>query len=224
MKKRLVAYLLTMTLVAGMLTGCGGSKTEAADMSAPASETTSEETVTGMEYTTEEAPAEEAPMYDNAVRTETVTEAPEAEYTDAEEAKLADREEKENGYLESCYDIDVEAANGEEYSEWEEKGYSSVMKAPLSTFSADVDTASYSNLRRMIMDGYTLEDIPEGAVRIEELLNYFSYDYEEPEEPVRRPSRRAAAPVEEEEEDSINHKGKKRAKSTYCLYTVICRE
>ena len=55
--------------------------------------------------------------------------------TNAEEAKLADREEKENGYLESCYDIDVEAANGEEYSEWEEKGYSSVMKAPLSTFS-----------------------------------------------------------------------------------------
>lgn len=180
MKKRLVAYLLTMTLVAGMLTGCGGSKTEAADMSAPASETTSEETVTGMEYTTEEAPAEEAPMYDNAVRTETVTEAPEAEYADAEEAKLADREEKENGYLESCYDIDVEAANGEEYSEWEEKGYSSVMKAPLSTFSADVDTASYSNLRRLIRDGYSLEELPEHAVRIEEMLNYFDYDYAEP--------------------------------------------
>lgn len=180
MKKRLVAYLLTMTLVAGMLTGCGGSKTEAADMSAPASETTSEETVTGMEYTTEEAPAEEAPMYDNAVRTETVTEAPKAEYADAEEAKLADREEKENGYLESCYDIDVEAANGEEYSEWEEKGYSSVMKAPLSTFSADVDTASYSNLRRLIRDGYSLEELPEHAVRIEEMLNYFDYDYAEP--------------------------------------------
>ncbi|MBP3604778.1 MAG: von Willebrand factor type A domain-containing protein [Lachnospiraceae bacterium] len=160
MKKRLVAYLLTMTLVAGMLTGCGGSKMEAADMSAPASEITSEETVTGMEYTTEEAyESEEAP---------------------AEEAKLADREEKENGYLESCYDIDVEAANGEEYSEWEEKGYSSVMKAPLSTFSADVDTASYSNLRRLIRDGYSLEELPEHAVRIEEMLNYFDYDYAEP--------------------------------------------
>ena len=37
-----------------------------------------------------------------------------------------------------------------------------------------------SNLRRMIEDGYSLEDIPEGSVRIEELLNYFQYDYAGP--------------------------------------------
>ena len=55
-----------------------------------------------------------------------------------------------------------------------------MMAQPLSTFSADVDTASYSNLRRLIRDGYDLESLPEGAVRIEELLNYFSYDYAEP--------------------------------------------
>lgn len=175
MKKRLVALLLTMTLIAGVLTGCGSSKTQEADTGAPAAETTTEEA-----YESAEAPAEEAPMYDNSVMTESAAEAPAAEYADAEEAKLTDSEEKENSYLDSCYDFDTEVQNGEEYSEWEEKGYSSVMKEPLSTFSADVDTASYSNLRRLIRDGYSLEELPENAVRIEEMLNYFDYDYAEP--------------------------------------------
>ena len=179
MKKRLVALLLTMTLIAGVLTGCGSSKTQEADTGAPAAETTTEEAVTGADYITE-AVTEEAPMYDNTMRSESVAEAPEAEYADAEEAKLTDSEEKENSYLEGCYDFDTELQNGEEYSEWEEKGYSSVMKEPLSTFSADVDTASYSNLRRLIRDGYSLEELPENAVRIEEMLNYFDYDYAEP--------------------------------------------
>lgn len=69
---------------------------------------------------------------------------------------------------------------GEEYSRWQEKGFSSVMAQPLSTFAADVDTASYSNLRRLIREGYDLDSLPEGAVRIEEMLNYFSYDYNDP--------------------------------------------
>lgn len=88
-------------------------------------------------------------------------------------------------YFSSCYDYDydddeIPPQNNEEYSKWEEKGYVSVMQEPLSTFAADVDTASYSNLRRMIRDGWDLENLPEGSVRIEELLNYFSYDFEEP--------------------------------------------
>ncbi|MDE6363882.1 MAG: VWA domain-containing protein [Lachnospiraceae bacterium] len=70
--------------------------------------------------------------------------------------------------------------NTEEYSALKEPGFKSVANDPLSTFSADVDTASYSNLRRMIESGYSLEEIPEGAVRIEEMLNYFSYDYKLP--------------------------------------------
>lgn len=92
--------------------------------------------------------------------------------------------ETPDGYLGSCYDFPdgeaYDAENQEEYSQWEEQGFFSVMAQPLSTFSADVDTASYSNLRRLIRDGYDLEDLPEGAVRIEEMLNYFSYDYKEP--------------------------------------------
>jgi Ca-activated chloride channel family protein len=49
---------------------------------------------------------------------------------------------------------------------------------PLSTFSIDVDTASYSNVRRFINSG---SFPPKDAVRVEEMINYFSYDYHEPE-------------------------------------------
>ena len=74
-----------------------------------------------------------------------------------------------------------ESMNSEEYSTLTEQGFFSVYREPLSTFSADVDTASYSNLRRMIQDGYSISNLPEGAVRIEEIINYFSYgDLNEP--------------------------------------------
>lgn len=91
--------------------------------------------------------------------------------------------EAPDGYLGSCYEFDRKVdskSSQEEYSKWEEQGFFSVMAQPQSTFSADVDTASYSNLRRLIREGYDLESLPEGAVRIEEMLNYFSYDFEEP--------------------------------------------
>ena len=78
--------------------------------------------------------------------------------------------------------IDMEQPQGwntEEYSAIKESGFKNPRTEPLSTFSADVDTASYTNIRRYINNG---EGVPEGAVRIEEMLNYFSYDYPEPEE------------------------------------------
>jgi len=67
--------------------------------------------------------------------------------------------------------------NTEEYSQSEESGFKKAALDPLSTFSADVDTASYANLRRLINNGST---IPTDAVRIEEMLNYFDYDYKTP--------------------------------------------
>ena len=67
--------------------------------------------------------------------------------------------------------------NTEEYNYISENGYKSVKDEPLSTFSIDVDTAAYSNVRRMINAG---QPVPEDAVRIEEMINYFSYDYPEP--------------------------------------------
>lgn len=67
--------------------------------------------------------------------------------------------------------------NTEEYSKSEESGWKTAAISPLSTFSADVDTASYANLRRLLNDH---DRIPEDAVRIEEMLNYFDYDYVKP--------------------------------------------
>ena len=71
--------------------------------------------------------------------------------------------------------------SAEEYSGFEEVGFVSTAIRPLSTFSADVDTASYCNLRRMVAQGARASDVPSGAVRIEEMLNYFDYGYAPPE-------------------------------------------
>ena len=72
--------------------------------------------------------------------------------------------------------------NTEEYAAVAENGFRKVSTDPLSTFSADVDTASYCNLRRMLNEGYAPDEIPTGAVRVEEMLNYFRYDYATPKE------------------------------------------
>lgn len=109
------------------------------------------------------------------------------------------------GYLGSCYDYEddyIVPQNNEEYSKWQEKGYVNVMQEPLSTFAADVDTASYSNLRRMIRDGWDLENLPEGSVRIEEMLNYFHYDFAEPkgQEPFGVTTQLGPCPWNEEAE------------------------
>ena len=69
----------------------------------------------------------------------------------------------------------------EEYAVIKEHGFISVLSKPFSTFGADIDTASYCNLRRMIRQGWVLDEIPAGAVRIEEMLNYFTYDYAGPQ-------------------------------------------
>lgn len=78
--------------------------------------------------------------------------------------------------MNSVDDSDIQQ-NDEEYNYIKENGYTAVSSAPLSTFSADVDTASYTNVRRMIDDGV---DVPPDAVRIEEFINYFDYDYTDP--------------------------------------------
>jgi Ca-activated chloride channel family protein len=67
--------------------------------------------------------------------------------------------------------------NTEGYAPVNEDGFKNVKNNPLSTFSIDVDNASYSNIRRFINQG---ELPPADAVRIEEMINYFKYDYPEP--------------------------------------------
>lgn len=66
---------------------------------------------------------------------------------------------------------------GERYAQIDENPFLEAARAPLSTFSIDVDTASYSNTRRFLNEGQLP---PRDAVRIEELVNYFAYDYPQP--------------------------------------------
>lgn len=68
--------------------------------------------------------------------------------------------------------------NTEEYNRVYENEFVNTTQNPLSTFSIDVDKASYSNIRRYLDGGHLP---PKDAVRIEEMVNYFSYDYPNPE-------------------------------------------
>jgi Ca-activated chloride channel family protein len=94
-------------------------------------------------------------------------------------------ENSERGY----YNLDPSLSSGEfmgnhngnsgteQYNEILENNFIAVADEPVSTFSIDADGAAYSNLRRLINNNW---EIPKGAVRIEEMINYFQYDYEEP--------------------------------------------
>lgn len=83
--------------------------------------------------------------------------------------------------------------NIEEYASFKENRFIPVAKQPLSTFSLDVDAASYGNIRRMINQG---ELPPKDAVRVEEMINYFSYAYPQPVDghPVRIVTETTACP------------------------------
>ncbi|MBO4902272.1 MAG: VWA domain-containing protein [Lachnospiraceae bacterium] len=167
MKKKTIAALLIGTIVTTSLCGCGikiGS--------------------------TMESPADSgATRIDPSYPEDCV----EAEYPAmAEEAACAPYEESYNGYVEAksfaaedtlCpgnYYPAPAYNEGETYRSVVENSFTDVLSAPLSTFGADIDTASYANLRRMVNDGYRLCDIPAGSIRTEELVNYFHYDYKSP--------------------------------------------
>lgn len=76
-----------------------------------------------------------------------------------------------------AYEQDIQH-NTESYNAIEENGFKDVMQSPLSTFSIDVDAASYSNMRRFLKNGQLP---PKDAVRVEELINYFEYSYPNPD-------------------------------------------
>ena len=82
------------------------------------------------------------------------------------------------GYAGAPYDASYTQHNTEEYDAIEENIFHKALNKPLSTFSIDVDAASYSNIRRFINYG---QMPPKDAVRIEEMINYFSYDYPQPD-------------------------------------------
>jgi len=67
--------------------------------------------------------------------------------------------------------------NTEDYHNFKDNGFQRPATSPLSTFAIDVDAASYSNVRRFLTQG---QRPPADAVRVEELINYFPYDYPDP--------------------------------------------
>ncbi len=93
-----------------------------------------------------------------------------------EQQNLDDADGLEWHYSEEAIsDMDI---NTEEYNYYAENSYLSVAEHPLSTFSTDVDTASFTNIRRMIENN---QNIDPNAVRTEEFINYFKYNYEYPD-------------------------------------------
>lgn len=93
---------------------------------------------------------------------------------DASDGAVAPDAAYEEGFSQDQW-RDVPTDPQEEYDDSPEQPFQDVTTSPLSTFASDVDTASYSNLRRQLNQGVE----PEG-VRIEELVNYFDYDYPAP--------------------------------------------
>ena len=88
-----------------------------------------------------------------------------------------------------------EAGAGDTYAHVKENAFFATKNTPLSTFALDVDNASYTNIRRFLNEGQLP---PRDAVRVEEMLNYFRYDYAAPPatspDPVRISTELAACP------------------------------
>lgn len=83
---------------------------------------------------------------------------------------IQDKTTPQTGYV-------VAEPNNEDYNTFIENPFESPKTAPLSTFSIDVDNASYTNVRRFINNG---QSVPKDAVRVEEMVNFFKYTYPQP--------------------------------------------
>ena len=186
MKKNIIATIIATTVTVSTLSGCGigiSMNKEAASESPSYVEAQYPAT----ESTAAEACEDYEDYNDYAACTD--------DYEGIAYCEPAYEESCDNGYDSGAaykqYSSDRESAlcpgyycppvnSGETYRSVTENSFKDVASAPLSTFGADIDTASYANLRRMINDGYRLCDIPAGSVRTEELVNYFNYDYKKP--------------------------------------------
>ncbi|MBQ2941346.1 MAG: von Willebrand factor type A domain-containing protein [Clostridia bacterium] len=94
-----------------------------------------------------------------------------ADYVVGEAKEMASATENSRAYFTDSFDYN--SLSEEEYESADESIFKNPVTSPLSTFSADVDTASYSVIRRFILDGNLP---PADAVRTEEIINYFDYD------------------------------------------------
>lgn len=164
--KRIGSLALVMVLLICCFSGCG-KKSE----NSTSSDTSNQRDI-NVDY--------ESQVSDSTLTTEAGSQSPEVmmEYDSGmDESTSTNTEVKTDQEAPYPGDSNQQEFNTEEYNAIKENNFQSVNDYPLSTFSVDVDTASYSNIRRMIyQDGMVEPD----AVRIEEMINYFHYDYEKP--------------------------------------------
>lgn len=109
--------------------------------------------------------------------------------------EIADTDTAAAGYMSGVMPYPHAAVDRENYLHYEHNGVKLVAEQPVSTFSVDVDTAGYANVRRMLVREGRLP--PSDAVRLEEMINYFNYSYEWPEstaQPFSINTEMAAAP------------------------------
>lgn len=183
MKKnfRLVTVITAAAMLTGSVAGCGMQENAAYTTLDAASESTYREPEKKADYTAKapdpavEVPAANAPA-------SYVAEAP-AGYADSEGFAMAFESKTECALAnDSLYFYpDAKVYNTESYDKPDENGFFLSRVQPLSTFAADVDTASYANVRRMIESGYNTDEIVPEAVRPEEFINYFSYALDLPQ-------------------------------------------
>ena len=164
MKRKTVLRSVIASATLLSLTACGQ-----ANLTSPTAAPVDASTATTVTTTVDTEPEEYPVYYDNSMKTYAISESENSLGFAGEDAFWGVPDDGVN-------------RNTEEYDNIRENVFKDVATSPLSTFSADVDTASYSNLRRLINSGYTLNEIPEGAIRAEEMINYFSYNYKGPDE------------------------------------------
>lgn len=173
MKKKSLAFGMSMMMMAGVISGCGNNVKQAQSI----------------------AVVTESPWQSEAVETNTTAGTNSQESITSNGSRAQNSQNKSYDYEESCeteacYDSGYNSycdyygyyGSGETYGEIVENRFIDVKEQPVTTFSADVDTASYSNLRRMINYGFGMKQIDDNSVRIEEMLNYFHYSYKGPKE------------------------------------------
>ena len=140
-------------------------------------------------YETREVETRGRKLIDVVLKDKAVIEAKEAEFGIESIARPSKKQNKMNGMHTKTMNARLNTRamvmyeqgpqyNTEDYATIHESGFRKALDKPLSTFSADVDAASYSNIRRFIHNGQLP---PKDAVRIEEMINYFGYEYKDPD-------------------------------------------
>lgn len=179
--RKTISLFLIAGMMLGSLTGCGADNREGGNGRESRTESTES---TGTSENTESIAEkyrkkEEANMKDLDIFSKDAADGVYQESEVLNEATVAASEDNQavadyQVYEPDEYEYEYGEYDAREYDYQKENKFLSVTEEPLSTFAADCDTASYSNIRSYIEDG-TLP--PEGAVRIEEMLNYFQYNY-----------------------------------------------